>query len=65
MVRCKRHKIRVIKFSKVGEIEPLMTSAMKGSIAYLNEKVFNGSIIPSIVLHGVGNFVDTMIVAFS
>ena len=32
---------------------------------YFNEKVFNGSIIPSILLHGIGNFIFTMIIAFS
>lgn len=31
----------------------------------LNEKIFNGSIIPSIILHGVGNFIGSMLVAFS
>ena len=34
-------------------------------LGWLNEKVFNGSIIPSILLHGVGNFVSSMLVAFS
>ncbi len=30
----------------------------------LDEKVFNGSIIPSIILHGLGNFIGSMTVAF-
>ena len=31
----------------------------------LNEKLFNGSILPSILLHGTGNFIVSMLVAFS
>lgn len=31
----------------------------------LNEKIFNGSIIPSILLHGAGNFIASMLVAFA
>lgn len=34
-------------------------------LGWLNEKINNGSIIPSIVLHGAGNFIATMLVAFS
>lgn len=34
-------------------------------LGWLNEKIFNGSIIPSILLHGAGNFIATMLVAFS
>lgn len=34
-------------------------------LTYLNERVFNGSIIPSILVHGIGNFIFTMIIAFS
>ncbi|HJD28627.1 MAG TPA: CPBP family intramembrane metalloprotease [Candidatus Blautia avicola] len=34
-------------------------------LGWLNEKIYNGSIIPSIVLHGAGNFIATMLVAFS
>ena len=30
----------------------------------LNEKIYNGSIIPSIILHGLGNFIGSMSVAF-
>lgn len=34
-------------------------------LAFLNEKIFNGSIFPSIVFHGCGDFVSAMIQAFS
>ena len=34
-------------------------------LGLLNEKLFNGSIIPSILLHGAGNFIATMFIAFS
>lgn len=34
-------------------------------LGWLNEKIFNGSIIPSIILHGAGNFIATMLVAFA
>jgi len=30
----------------------------------LNEKIYNGSIIPSIILHGAGNFLGSMMLAF-
>lgn len=33
-------------------------------LGVLNEKIYNGSIIPSIILHGAGNFIATMILAF-
>ena len=33
-------------------------------LGWLNEKLFNGSIIPSIILHGAGNFITTMLIAF-
>ena len=33
--------------------------------AKLNERIFNGSIIPSIVLHGTGNFIASMLMAFA
>jgi membrane protease YdiL (CAAX protease family) len=33
-------------------------------LGWLNEKIFNGSIIPSILLHGAGNFISSMLVAF-
>ena len=33
-------------------------------LGWLNEKIFNGSILPSILLHGAGNFISTMLVAF-
>lgn len=31
----------------------------------LNEKIYNGSIIPGILLHGLGNFIASMLVAFA
>jgi len=34
-------------------------------LGYLDEKIFNGSIIPSIILHGLGNFLVNMSKAFS
>lgn len=34
-------------------------------LGWLNEKIFNGSIIPSILLHGAGNFIASMFVAFA
>lgn len=34
-------------------------------LGYLNEKIFNGSILPSILLHGTGNFITSMLVAFA
>ena len=33
-------------------------------LGWLNEKLYNGSIFPSILLHGAGNFISTMLVAF-
>ena len=33
-------------------------------LGFLDEKIFNGSIIPGIVLHGLGNFVGTLAAAF-
>lgn len=34
-------------------------------LGLLNEKIFNGSIIPSILLHGAGNFIASMLIAFT
>lgn len=34
-------------------------------LGWLNEKIYNGSILPSILLHGTGNFITSMLVAFS
>lgn len=34
------------------------------AFAVLNERLFNGSIIPSILLHGVGNFSSSISEAF-
>lgn len=33
-------------------------------LGFLNEKIYNGSIIPSIILHGAGNFLGSMMLAF-
>lgn len=33
-------------------------------LGWLDEKIFNGSIIPSILLHGAGNFITSMLIAF-
>ena len=33
-------------------------------LTYLNEKLFNKSIIPSILVHGLGNFISYMMSAF-
>lgn len=34
-------------------------------LGWLNEKIFNGSIIPSILIHGAGNFITSMLIAFN
>ena len=34
-------------------------------LRWLNEKIFNGSIIPGILLHGAGNFIASLLVAFA
>ena len=34
-------------------------------LGWLNEKIFNGSIIPGILLHGAGNFIASLLVAFA
>ena len=33
-------------------------------LGWLNEKLYNGSLFPSILLHGAGNFISSMLVAF-
>lgn len=33
-------------------------------LGWLNEKIFNGSIIPSILLHGTGNLIASLLIAF-
>lgn len=33
-------------------------------LGYLNEKIYNGSIIPSIIVHGTGNFIGSLLKAF-
>lgn len=34
-------------------------------LGWLNEKIYNGSILPGILLHGAGNFINSMLMAFS
>lgn len=34
-------------------------------LGWLNEKIYNGSIIPGILLHGTGNFIASMLIAFA
>ena len=43
----------------------LMAGAFGFMAGYLNEKIFNGSIIPTIIIHGLGNFITTMNIAFN
>lgn len=43
----------------------ITTAAPAFLLGYLNEKLFDGSIIPSILVHGLGNFYSTMRVAFN
>ena len=33
-------------------------------LGILNEKIYNGSIIPSVFLHGLGNFISNLMVIF-
>ncbi|MCI8410646.1 MAG: CPBP family intramembrane metalloprotease [Lachnospiraceae bacterium] len=40
------------------------TSMVGLMLGWLNEKIFSGSIIPSILLHGLGNFTSSIAVAF-
>ncbi len=42
----------------------LSTSAGGWLLGYLSEKLFNGSIIPNILLHGAGNYIMALSVAF-
>lgn len=42
----------------------ISTAAGGWLLGYLSEKLFNGSIIPSILLHGFGNFIMVLSVAF-
>ena len=42
----------------------IFTGAAALLLGFLNEKIYNGSIIPSIILHGAGNFLGTMMIAF-
>ena len=42
----------------------LFTGAGALLLGWLNEKIYNGSIIPGILLYGAGNFISSMLVAF-
>lgn len=42
----------------------LFTGAGALLLGWLNEKIYNGSILPGILLHGAGNFISSMLVAF-
>ncbi len=42
----------------------IFTGAAALLLGFLNEKIYNGSIIPGIILHGAGNFLSTMMLAF-
>lgn len=42
----------------------LFTGAGALLLGWLNEKIYNGSIIPGILFHGAGNFISSMLVAF-
>lgn len=33
-------------------------------LGWLDQRIFNGSIWPSVLLHGAGNFLSSMLVAF-
>lgn len=43
----------------------LFTGMAAFLLGWLNEKIFNGSILPGILVHGVGNFLSSMFMAFS
>ena len=42
----------------------LFTGAGALLLGWLNEKIYNGSIIPGILLYGAGNFISSMLVAY-
>ncbi len=42
----------------------LFTGSAGLLLAWLDEKIYNGSIVPSILLHGLGNFIGSLRVAF-
>lgn len=55
-----------INIGALGFILMFLTTAIPALLlTYLNEKLFDGSIIPSILVHGLGNFMSYMIVAFN
>lgn len=43
----------------------LFTTTAALLLGWLNEKIYNGSILPSILLHGAGNFISSLLVAFT
>ncbi len=43
----------------------IFTGAGALLLGWVNEKIYNGSIIPSIILHGAGNFIASISVAFN
>jgi len=61
--------VHVLLFPGAGMITYILliiTTSLGGwMLGYLDEKIFNGSIIPSIILHGLGNFLVNMSKAFS
>ena len=61
--------LHVLFFSGDGMVTYILliiTTSIGGwMLGYLDENIFNGSIIPSIVLHGLGNFLFNMSKAFS
>jgi len=42
----------------------LFTGSAGLLLAWLDEKIYNGSIVPGILLHGLGNFIGSLRVAF-
>lgn len=43
----------------------LFTATAALLLGWLNEKIYNGSILPGILLHGAGNFISSLLIAFS
>lgn len=60
------HIIFASNLNAIGTIVVFATTFIGGYIlGYLSEKTFKGSIIPSILLHGLGNFIINIMQAFS
>ena len=61
--------VHVLFFSGAGMTTYILlaiTTSLGGwMLGYIDEKTFNGSIIPSIILHGLGNSLVNMSQAFS